>query len=382
MFFHHFKYDFLTCIRNKGLIFWLILFPAVLGTLFKVAFSGLYDSVAVFKAIPVAIVTVEENAVFDEVISAISDGEEALFSVTETDETTALELLETKQIMGIIYVSEKLELTVGSAEKMNSSSAIQQSIIKGFVEQYEIQKSIIMDTVTNSPEKLESVIEAMSADIAPNSSVPLTEGNTDSMLSYFYNLMAMVALFGSVTGLHIATCSQGNLSALGARKCCSPVNKLVATIASLCGSTLAQSICTIISTTYLVILGIDFGTRLPLVYLAGIVGSIMGVSLGFFIGSFGTANEDVKNGVSMTISLVCCFFSGLMVSNMKAVVAMYAPWFNEINPAAVISDAFYCLNIYSDYERFTEKIITMLVMAVIFTLGGFVLTRRKRYASL
>ena len=382
MFFHHFKYDFLTCIRNKGLIFWLILFPAVLGTLFKVAFSGLYDSVAVFKAIPVAIVTVEENAVFDEVISAISDGEEALFSVTETDETTALELLETKQIMGIIYVSEKLELTVGSAEKMNSSSAIQQSIIKGFVEQYEIQKSIIMDTVTNSPEKLESVIEAMSADIAPNSSVPLTEGNTDSMLSYFYNLMAMVALFGSVTGLHIATCSQGNLSALGARKCCSPVNKLVATIASPCGSTLAQSICTIISTTYLVILGIDFGTRLPLVYLAGIVGSIMGVSLGFFIGSFGTANEDVKNGVSMTISLVCCFFSGLMVSNMKAVVAMYAPWFNEINPAAVISDAFYCLNIYSDYERFTEKIITMLVMAVIFTLGGFVLTRRKRYASL
>lgn len=382
MFFHHFKYDFLTCIRNKGLIFWLILFPAVLGTLFKVAFSGIYDSVAVFKAIPVAVVTVEENAVFDEVIASISEGEEALFTVTEADEAAALEMLETKQVTGIIYVAEDLSLTVGNTETMNSSSATQQSIIKGFVEQYEIQKSIITDTVASSPEKLGAVIEAMSAEIAPNSNVPLTDGDTDSMLSHFYNLMAMVALFGSVTGLHIATCSQGNLSALGARKCCSPANKLVATVASLCGSILAQSICTIISTTYLVILGIDFGTRLPLVYLAGIVGSIMGVSLGFFIGSFGTASEDVKNGVSMVISLASCFFSGLMVSNMKAVVAMYAPWFNLINPAAVISDAFYCLNIYSDYERFTEKIVTMLIMAFIFTLGGFVLTRRKRYASL
>ena len=171
MFFHHFKYDFLTCIRNRGLIFWLILFPAVLGTLFKVAFSGIYDSVAVFKAIPVAIVTVEENAVFDEVISAISEGDEALFTVTEADEATALEMLETKQVTGIIYVAEKLSLTVGNAETMNSSAATQQSIIKGFVEQYEIQKNIIMDTVTSSPENLEAVIEAMSADIVPNTIV-------------------------------------------------------------------------------------------------------------------------------------------------------------------------------------------------------------------
>ena len=80
--------------------------------------------------------------------------------------------------------------------------------------------------------------------------------------------------------------------------------------------------------------------------------------------------------------MTSCFFSGLMVSGMKAVVEMKAPWFNRINPASVISDTFYCLNVYNDYKVYTEKIITMIIMTVIFTTIGFLLTRRKKYASL
>ena len=45
-------------------------------------------------------------------------------------------------------------------------------------------------------------------------------------------------------------------------------------------------------------------------------------------------------------------------------------------------DSLYCLNFYDDYTRFTQKIITMLVMSVIFMLIGFFLTRRRKYASL
>ena len=46
---------------------------------------------------------------------------------------------------------------------------------------------------------------------------------------------------------------------------------------------------------------------------------------------------------------------GLMMGNMKAVIAEKIPGFNNINPAAVISDSFYCLNIYEDYDRFITK---------------------------
>lgn len=129
-------------------------------------------------------------------------------------------------------------------------------------------------------------------------------------------------------------------------------------------------------------LKIDFGNRLPLVYISGIIGSLMGVSLGFAVGSFGRMSTKAKEGVAMSVSMLSCFFSGLMEGDMKAIVAEKAPWFNEINPAALISDAFYCLNIYDDYDRYIKKNITMIILAVIFVIIGFMLTRRRKYASL
>ena len=139
----------------------------------------------------------------------------------------------------------------------------------------------------------------------------------------------------------------------------------------------------IISTSYIAfVLGIDFGSRLPLVYLSGILGGCVGVSMGFFVGSIGSMGVGAKAGILMSVSMVGCALSGLMVGDIKATVSEHAPIINKINPAAVISDSFYCLNLYSDYDKYIEKIVTMLIIIVIFTVGGFLMTRRKKYASL
>ena len=84
----------------------------------------------------------------------------------------------------------------------------------------------------------------------------------------------------------------------------------------------------------------------------------------------------------MAVSLASCFFSGLMVNTMKPMIIEKAPWFNDINPAALISDAFYCLNVYSDYSRYIQKNITMIILSVLMAAIGFILTRRRKYASL
>ena len=67
---------------------------------------------------------------------------------------------------------------------------------------------------------------------------------------------------------------------------------------------------------------------------------------------------------------------------MKAIVAEKAPWFNNINPAALISDSFYCLNIYEDYDRYITKLITMAVITAAFIFLGIISSRRKKYASI
>ncbi len=378
---HNFKYDFLICLRSKEVLFWLILFPIFLGTVFKIAFANITATTSEFNAIEIAVVKTVENEAFITTLNELSKDEEALFKITYTDEDTALSLLEKNDITGIIYVDDEISLTVGSIT--GTTVNVKKSIIRSFVEQYNYTEEIIIDTMATNPERLPDVIEKLTADIDCNENISLTNGNTDNMLSYFYNLIAMVALLGSNIGLYIAIDTQANLSPLGARKNCSPTKKSVSLITALLSRFLENAICVAITITYLAfVLKIDFGDKIPMVYLAGVIGGMVGVSFGFFVGSFGKMSESAKGAVAVAVSLVSCFFSGLMIGNMKAVVDMKAPWFNDINPAAVISDAFYCLNIYDDYERFTVKIITMLIMTAIFSAGGFLLTRRRKYASL
>ena len=149
------------------------------------------------------------------------------------------------------------------------------------------------------------------------------------------------------------------------------------------GSMIVQSICMTISVTFLrFVLRIQFGGNLGMIYLTSILGGILGLSFGFFIGSIGRFQTGAKIGICFGVSMLCCFGSGLMVGNMKGVINRHAPWVNKINPAAVITDSLYYLNIDSDYHRYIGKVITMAVLSAVLILLGFLMTRRKKYASI
>lgn len=377
MFLHSLKYEIKVGLRNKELIMWLIIFPIVLGTFFEIAFGNIYNS-EIASSIPVAIVENVENKTFDTVMSGIAESDDPLFDPCYTDEESAEEKLKNGDVSGIIYV-DKDGLTMG----VSGTDGIEQSIIESFIRQYTAQETVIRAAAEKNPMNIAAVVEAMNISEDMNRTIPLTDGNTDLYIQYFYNLIAMVGMFGSITGLHIAMENQANLSPSGARNNVSPVNKLTKIIASLLGSFLEQAVCIVISTSYIAfVLGVDFGSRLPLVYLSGILGGFAGVSMGFFVGSIGSMGIGAKTGLSMGFSMICCALSGLMVGDIKAMISEYAPVINKINPAAVISDSFYCLNLYRDYDRYIEKIATLLIIIVAFTLGGFLMTRRKKYASL
>lgn len=376
MFFHNFKYSLKNAFRQKEFLFWMLAFPIILGTFFYVAFNSMYEKESVFNEIPIAIVENTENTAFKEVIKELSSGKAPMFDSKFTNSEAALEMLKSNDISGIIYVDSELSLTV-------SKDGIKQTIIKSFLDQYQIRESIITETVNSNPQNLKSVINAMSQEINCNENLSLSHGNMNTYIQYFYNLIAMAAFFGSVNGLYIAINNQGNLSAIAARKCISPTNKLTSITASLLASFAAQFICVSIGITYILfILKVDMGNKIPMIYLSGAVGSLTGVTMGFFIGSFGRLNQNVKMAISMSVTMLSCFLSGLMIGTIKVFIERYVPIVNRINPAALISDLFYCLNIYDDYKRYTVKCVTLLILSVIFAIGGFLQTRRKKYASL
>ena len=376
MFLHNFLYEIKSSLRVRDLLFWLILFPIILGTFFKIAFGDLYEQQTKVTAIPTAIVETEDNAIFRSVVESVSESDEPLLKAEYLTEEEALKKLKDGDIKGIIYSGDKLTLTV-------SGDGVEQSVLKLFVEQYMIREKIITDAVKADPTKAQAVIAALSEEITTSEEAPLTNGSTDFYIQYFYNLIGMVAMYGSVTGLHIAMSLQANLSELGARKSCSATPKSISLLATLTGTWVVQSICMIICVSFTAfVLKVDYGDRLPFVYLAAICGGIIGVSFGFFVGSIGKMKQGAKVGICMTVSMVMCFLSGLMAGNMKPIIAEKAPWLNEINPAALVTDSISALNLYSGYEIFTRKIVIMLIESVIFYILGLLITRRRKYASL
>lgn len=376
MFFHNLKYELLSTLRHPSLILWLMVFPIFLGTVFKIGFGSIYESTDVFGSIPTAIVITQDNEVFGKVIESVSGDESPLLKVTYADEQQALDLLKGGEVKGIIYSGDKVTLTV-------MGKGIQETILKSFVEQYGVYETIITDAIKNDPMSAKKVIDALSADVTACTEQPLTQGNTDPYTQYFYNLIAMVAIFGSETGLHITENNQANMSALGAKRNISPVPKSISLSASLVGCFIAQAVCMVIAVTFVTfVLKINLGSDLLLVYSSAIIGGCLGVTMGFFIGSIGRLSDTAKDAISMIVSMALCFMSGLFIGSMKAKIAENLPWFNSVNPVAIISDCFYCLNLYSDLDRFNIKMISMAIYIVVFTVLGVILSRRKKYASI
>ena len=104
--------------------------------------------------------------------------------------------------------------------------------------------------------------------------------------------------------------------------------------------------------------------------------------MGIFVGSLGKMKEGAKIGIILGISMVCSFLAGLMNNTMKDIVEKHAPFINRINPAALISDAFYCINVYDDLARYHRSLITLAVMGVVLVTASFLLIRRERYDSI
>lgn len=116
--------------------------------------------------------------------------------------------------------------------------------------------------------------------------------------------------------------------------------------------------------------------------LVSFVGCMIGVSMGLFISSMGRMGEGVKVALILGVSMICSFLAGLMNGNVKDTVDRSFPIINRINPAALIADAFYCINVYDDPARYTRNLVTLVIMSAVLTIGSFLVVRRERYDSI
>ena len=205
----------------------------------------------------------------------------------------------------------------------------------------------------------------------------------DGNSQFFYALIAMACLYGCFIGFGAAITLQANLTALAARRCVTPTHKLKLILSEQITSFLLGYTDVIILLIYLrIILKLDFQGQIGKMLIISLFGSLIGVSVGLFVGSLGKLSEGIKVAVILAISMVCSFLAGLMNSNMKDLVEKHVPIINRINPAALSSDAFYCINVYNDTARYYRNLVTLAVMSAAFVMASFLLIRRNRYDSI
>ena len=210
-----------------------------------------------------------------------------------------------------------------------------------------------------------------------------TDSSMNVMMSYFYALIAMTCLYGCFFGVHCATEIKADATPLGARRIVASTNRFLVLIADVTSSLLLQMVCALVATFYLkYALNIQFGSKMPAVLLVVLIGSFIGIASGFFIGSFGKKPKETKTGIAVAITMLECFLSGLMVENMYYTIQESCPILNKINPASVIVDALYSLDIYPTMDRYYHNIVILLVMSVVLCISSFMAVRRERYASL
>lgn len=383
MFYHNFKYTLKVLLRNKGLLFWTFAFPILLGLLFNMAFKDI-ESKEAFDVIDIAIVEnayFENDLVFKESFKALSsDDSNKIFNITYTDLEDAKKLLEEEKITGY------LTLTGTGVNITVTSSGTEETILRYVTEEIESEKEIIYSFLTSEKEEGNNNFAEEISKIMANTDAKInniSNKNLGYTMIEYYTLIAMAALYGGTISMNATNYKLANMNPVGKRTAISPVSKRKMILGSLLASYIVQLIgLSLLFIFTIFVMKVDYGNNLPLVILLGLIGSLAGLSLGIMISSLFKTNENNKDGILISITMLWCFLSGMMGITMKYVVDKYVPILNKINPASMMTDGLYALYYYETKERYFFDIISLLVFSFIMIIISYRSLRRQKYDSI
>lgn len=377
MFIRDFLYTIKILMRAKVSLFWTLVFPILLATFMYMAFGNIYEQDEMFSNIKVAVVTEDESANgLNYMLDALSDGDDALLSVTRMSESDAEKLLADEEVEGIIYTDD-VKLTVAES---SVNASILETVLSEYKQYEHVLKDIYMDG-TEPKGDMSNLVEKLSEQRSYYTEKSSTEGSQNVYNNYFYAIFAMSCLFASLSSIEMMSNLQANVSATGKRKNVSPQRKMTFVLAEFAALLLIHFVVEVISFIYMSCIGVDFGDRVWEILLTLFVGCFIGLAIGVIVGAISKLVEGTKIGIVIGISMVMSILSDLCINGVKYEIQQHVPIINKLNPAALISDSFYALNVYSDHQVFTENIVIMTIEAVVLIAVGILMVRRNRYAS-
>ena len=214
----------------------------------------------------------------------------------------------------------------------------------------------------------------------------ITDISADN-LSYtmieFYTLIAMTCLYGGILGMVAVNQTLANMCGKGKRVAVSPVRKGKMILGSVLAGYITQLIGVALLFVYTIfVLKVDYGSNLPLIILLTLCGCLAGLSMGIAVAVLVKSNENVKTGITISITMAGCFLPGMMGITMKYIVDKNLPLLNRLNPANMITDGLYALYYYDTFDRYFLNVASLLIFALVMISISISGLRRQTYDSI
>ena len=372
------KRQILVNIREKSNIFWTMLFPLILATLFHFTLGGTIGEHAM-EDTRAAFVT-DQNADSQEeeaFLKYLESFDQDWFQIIPMSQEEAREALKNDEILGIFYGGEEKKLVIGEDSTYTS-------ILSQTLDIYEKNEHMLVQIAEEHPENLQAAAEAMGEWGTYTETVTFRGDSLDYTQNYFFALIAMTCLYGSFMGMYNTVGVQANTSDLGARLAAGCVKRYKTITASLLSSWLISFAEVLVLLFYMdIVLGdIHIGEQGGEILLICFAATLYSSSIGMVIGTVGTWSTSLKNGIIVAESLACSFAADLMISGVKETIETYVPVINRINPGALITDAFYSVLIYEDGEKYFRSLSLLTFFGILLLAAAVLSMRRMRYESI
>jgi len=381
VFWHLFTYRIKGTVRDVETIFWTLAFPMIMATFFGLVFSNLTGDYVEFETVNIGIIESEayfEDAQFQSSLKEASQGEgKPLFDVAVfANEDEALAALKNKEISGYVEVGDELVMNV-------SGTGFNQSIVKTFLDWYAQMNSAVNSIIEENPAAAMRIQDVMEGQVEYTQEKQTDMKKPDSMITYYYALIAMTCLYGAFMGMREVTFVQANQSAQGARQSVAPTHKLKVFASSLCAVTLIQFTSILILIMFLAfVFKVEFAGQVGYILLASFAGCSLGVSFGALVSAIVKKRDGVKVAIIISVSMALSFAAGMMQSSIKFALERTVPALAYLLPGNLIANTFYSLYYYDSFDRYFLNVALMFAMAGVMYLVVFMIMRRQQYASI
>ncbi|MBT1182382.1 ABC transporter permease [Bifidobacterium sp. CP2] len=407
-----------TNLRNRSALFWLIVFPLALATLFNGMLSGLNEGYEL-KAVPLAVV---QDANWDKAEGAktfvgVLSGKERASSGTDSDGGAAGERMTLFTAVDVDGLDEartafadgkadgylradgngRLSLTLspatanairGGATGADSNTAITVAAIDTMLGLYNRTDATVRDLIARNPQAAASRAfwESVGETAGLTRETSLTNAKPDTTARYYYALLGMACLMAMGYSISAVTTAQANLSALGIRRTVAPLGRGRQLIAGFLAGWFCSAASLTIALAYIRYgCGIPLGGREPAAVLAVAVASFMACAFGTMIGAIPKLPHGVKTGLTSAIPCALSLFSGLygqFAMDLSDWIERHAPALAVINPAQQVTNLFYDILYYDSYRPFAETCGILLAMSAVFLAAGVIMLKEQRYEHL